>query len=332
MIFLKLAILIIFGFIFLFPLYLYTSSWDKYNFNEEYIKSGFNYDRSIDPFKTLPVLQFNNTEEDIDEFTGCGRTGVYIGSVDVFYDCKGRCKSDDYEYIFLDKNTNIIVNNKRLSGAYCLPKSFTRCNLNTSFAVVGLNDYQCITKFPTLLGGSSGNEIIGCSSGRLFDGLLKKEYVHYIPNNLFIENEDERLVDSSFRFSCVDDSKYKMVDLPKTVASRFETSIDPCGILGTGSFNFSRNECDCSQLTASGICTDCKSGYGYGDSYTTHGANYAVSIGRDCVDPSKATHVETRFVTVPCGVDSIEKNSKCERGQLNISSSYSPMALENMFG
>lgn len=339
----KLFMLLLFSYIFLYPLWQYIRTWDKFNFTQEYIDTGFDYDRSINPFETLPGLHFEGSDDaTLIEFEGCGNTSFYLGDADVYQDCVGQCKSKDYQYIFLTDKQSMVVHGQRLRGAYCVPKAYARCNLNTSTAVVGLTGYQCVTSFPSLLGGPSGNEIIGCRSGVLEDRLLRQTYTHYVPNNLSFDSVDDRLADGRYRFECgVDESSGETVDniihFPSNVGTRFESARNPCSLFDpSGEFSFESMRCKCNNtgggLTASGTCTTCTSGFGFGDSKNVHGAAYAHSIGRQCVDPTTATRLESQLAPVPCGKSTLERVLRCERAQLNLTNSYTPMALENMFG
>lgn len=324
---LKLVIFLIFGFIFLSPSILYTISWLRNNFSLEYIKSNLNYDTDMSGFSNLPKINFEET----DEFTGCV-DAVFLGLADIYENCAERCRSTDYYYTYIDPKKSVVVNGKSLVGAYCLPKEIAKCNLNTSFAVVGLNGYKCISKFPILLGGSSGNEIVGCRNGRLRDGLENLIYQDHVPYNIYIDDVDEKLQDGSFRFSC--DVDKDNIKLPETIASRFEYATNVCTLLDPdGKVDVKTGKCTCDNYLNNdpeSICTRCTSGWGIDTNQ--HGSRYGYTVARDCFDPNNVTYLETRFVKVPCAPETLKRGLKCERGTLLITNSYTPQTMQNLYG
>lgn len=328
-------LLLLFVCLFLCPAVVFTWAYYSSNFSEEYLKSRLNFDTELTGFERLANVKF---DESGSPSTGC-EYGLYLGAVDKWQDCKLNCKSYDYEYYFID-SANIHVNNRRLRGAYCLPKAVTKCNLNTSIATIGLDGYKCLSNFPELLGGPSGNEIIGCKSRKLKDNMFNSIYTDFIPPNLVVNNVDE-LFDGKYRFECVMQPNH--IALPAELGSRFETDLNLCGLMddNKGKFDSATGKCKCDNYIGNdenSMCTDCTSGWSVGTPYNAHGTNYAFTIGRDCSHPDTASNNISQFVRIPCGISTLSAmqanpdKKPCEKGLVYATNTYTPPALENMFG
>jgi hypothetical protein len=291
----------------------------KNNFAQSYIDSKLEYTTDLTGFGTLPDIEFRETPL-------CG-DAVYLGSQDVYQNCTEKCSSN-YEYVFIEGK--VVINKKVLNGAYCLTKSIAKCNLNTSTAYIGNDGYKCISNHPELLGGESGNLIIGCE-GILRDTLYGKEYVGSIPTNLKITSLDEKLEDGSYRFTCGGEN---YIEYPSTLGSRFDVAKNYCNYLDkSGGINREYFACDCNKYVnddTTNICSTCKSGYA--SSVNIEGAKYGLTIGRDCVNPNEFDGIISKYVKFPCGPNTVLKEETCEHALLLASASYSPPRLQKMFG
>lgn len=305
-------------------------SFREYNFDESFLQTDLNYDSTMTGFDTLVSLGQTKNEMYLDNNFSCAN-GMFLGSFDVYENCSKKCKNDDYVYRYIHQQDNVIINSKKLFGAYCLPTQMAICNLNISYMVVGADGYKCLSNFPLLLGGSFGTEIIGCKSKKLKDNLTNSVYDNFVPNNLIMNDPDELLQDGTYRFECV--LNLNETFLPTSIGSRFESEYNICSILDPeGRIDFEQKKCVCDNHVSKDptrSCTRCVSGWGV--SNDQHGANYAYTIGRDCVDPMKASYAKTTIVKFPCGIRSIVTNRRCERAIINATNTYTPMALENMF-
>lgn len=335
MLYVKLILVIFFGIIFLYPVGQYLWAWSKYNFSEEYVRAGLGYTTSLSGFETLPALDFKKSPIDSNGTTtttidsAMCTHGLYLGSEDKYINCIDRCGHEDYEYRYINPNEKLVIHKRELYGAYCLPKAATQCNLNTSLAVIGLDGYKCISKFPTLLGGASGNEIIGCDSGQLIDGLTNETYTHMIPTNLIINDINERLPNGLYRFRCVNPADH--IDVDVTIGSRFESEIDVCKILDENGKRGDDGTCVCDHYINRGnnaICTQCTSGWEVVNNQ--HGSKYGFTLGRNCVDPMTVDERMSTVVPFPCGQTTLDMNKRCERALVNVTNTYTAQTLENI--
>lgn len=349
---------------FMGPVLIYLYSFVKNNFNNQQLANGI----APDDAGLVELEKMFGTNKKTDEkiWSGCN-TGLYIDSIDKWQDCSFKCKSYDYEYNFIKDSDNIHIGGKKLYGAYCLPKSINKCNLNTSILTLGPNGYKCVSKFPSLLGGPSGNEIVGCKSRILIDHATGDRYINFVPYNL-IFNDVNELINGNFRFECEMDEMH--MTLPQSIASRFESELNVCGVMndGVGRLDFEKGICHCENYVGSNkneLCTKCTSGWTVETPNNAHGTKYAYTIGKNCVNPDTAPADISTYVFRACGhqtmqqavaaeEESIVLNSRsttaidkldatnggvtaasyethCERGLLYITNTYTPAALENMF-
>lgn len=330
MILIKLFIVLLFGTILLMPMFQYMTAWLTFNLSEYYVKLGIGHATSLSGFETLPLIEFNQSDDTESVNQAICEKGKYLGALDVYQDCVSECSSADFEYKYIKKTDKVIINGRKLMGAYCIPTGVSKCNLNTSHAIVGLDGYQCITQFPSLLGGATGSEIVGCATGKLYDGLTKQTYVNRIPPNLNISDVDERTTDGNLRFTCVYENG--AISLPNLIGSRFESEHNVCKLFdAAGEVNLITGACKCDNYMHNddgSLCTRCTQGFGIDT--LQHGSKYGYSIARDCVNPITESDIKSAVV-IPCGKRTLELDRQCERALLISSNTYTPMTLENIF-
>lgn len=362
-----LSMLMLFVFIFisvvlLWPGITFVIAWYQNNVSLEYLNRNAYSIIDNDGFAGLPIpFKYNK----ISGTTKCN-DGIYLGPVDQInnsrsVDCNDVCGGDGrtYEYKFIDSHHKIIINNRVLErGAWCLPSEIAKCNLNISYALSGINQYQCVTAYPELFGGSVGNRIIACSPfNSIIDRKRKKIYSQYIPPNFSIDDIDELLDDGSFRYQCYipDDNYRNLADFG--LGNRFQLMPDSCGIFeSSGKLSLDLRSCTCPEIVGQQLlknefldgnnqtnqirpCSKCTSGFGIVDENLPQvGSKYGISIGLDCVDPTNATYLESENSRMPCGLRLLKKirnnnqSRGCQRAMLNASGSYSIETLERLRG
>lgn len=295
------------------------------NYSFDYINAGIEVDGTASGFERLPIGYKN--------FNEC-YAGLYVGAKDNYVNCNERCNDESnslFDYKFIMNKDNVIFNNKKLVGAYCLPKAVAKCNLNTSSAVLGKDGYVCVSVFPTLFGGPTGNTIIGCN-GEIVDNLTKHTYSKTIPSDFVIADINEKLDDGRYRIECTDQENY--TNLPTTIASRFDLVVNSCALLQKDArIDYEKMECVCSEGEnlfgrKQSPCSDCTSGWA--KDVNKHGYQYAYAVGRHCSLPNDSYKI-TDIIKVPCGAKTIKAGRHCERALILATNTYSPMALENMF-
>lgn len=314
--------IIIFTILFIHPAVQLCFGFYRNNYSEKYINAGLQYDSSITGFEGLPQI---NLAPDVQVLCD---DALYLGMEDIYENCADKCKSGDYEYLFIKEKNKVIINTKRLVGAYCIKKYISKCNLNTSMAVIGQDGYKCISHHPNVLGGESGNLIIACN-GIIMDRLEKTIYDTFIPTNLTLNTFDDKLDDGSYRFKCANSD----VQFPSHIGSRLEDDINICRLFSsTGQRDEANARCICSSYINGDEkkpCTDCLSGWNIDTKLS--GKRYAYNISRDCVEPT-ADSVYTDFVKIPCGDKTLALSNRCENAIVLATNTYTPLALENMYG
>lgn len=328
------------------PSAIFSYNWKKYNLKNNTKKIGV-IDTAAPPtstgFEELPKLNFTTTDNNSelsaanDVVDGC-TNGLFLGLKDEYTDCSKICRRTDYSYKFIKANSDdtVLINNKKIFGAYCLPNSIAKCNLNNSHAIIGTKGYTCVSKYSVLFGGDTGDQIIGCKSKRLKDNLLNTIYYNTIPENLFIDDIDEKTETGQYRFEC--DFDENQIGLPPTIGSRFESELNTCGKFdSSGKIDFVNATCSCDHYTNNNkqmSCTKCTSGWNV--QIDRHGSMYGYVLARNCIDPLKV--LPTDSMHMPCGLKTLEKMGSdensvpyCEKALLLATNTYTPMALENIF-
>ena len=226
---------------------------------------------------------------------------------------------------------------------------------------------MCVSRFPELLGGISGNQIVGCSPTYSFkDMLLGKIYTEIVPSTLVIGDLNAKLENGDYRFVCNYDSLYMTAEKLPTLGNRFTLLYNVCNFFDVGGFmeNYS---CNCSSasendsITKSIVfdndgekektmklgCSLCTSGYGVSRTGFTDnviGYNHGVSVGINAVDPStiefyKTTNSELNGL-LPVGKNillrmrngEIKENYSCMRTLLPVTNTYTPELLQVISG
>lgn len=348
---LTLFILIFISIILVWPGITFVIAWYQNNVSLRYLDENSLVINS-DGFAGLPI-PFK-----YDKISGPAtcNDGLFLGHSDSqTIDCNDVCGGEGkYEYKYIDAHHRVVVNNRMLErGAWCLPSELAKCNLNVSYALSGIDQYQCVTAYPDIFGGSTGNRIVACLPfNSIIDRKTDKIYSQYIPPNFSIDDIDERLDDGSFRYQChIPDGQYRTF-AEFNLGSRFQLVSDSCGIFeSSGKLSNDLKACSCPEidegpLLKDGIrisqmrpCSRCTSGYSIIDENLPQaGSKYGISIGIDCVDPVHANHLESENSRMPCGLRILkkirnDKNTKdCQRAILNATGSYSLETLHRLLG
>lgn len=274
-------------------------------------------------FTTFPEFDLGEGITGLPRDFGCGGYR-YLGPDDSYTNCSELCDSNDYTYKFITDKQNFIVNGKKLVGSYCIKNGYSKCNLNTSQVVVSKTGYACISKFPQILGGESGNQIIVCN-GKLYDRLTDETYVNFIPNNLFFTSVDETLIDGQFRFEC--DNADDTIPVPPSLGTRLERDKNLCNSLdAAGIYDETTFTCKCTEYLPNGICSKAREGFGVATEIA--GSRYAYTVSRDCIDIFDPEFNELQKTLFPCG----PKNLKVENALINITNTYHPATLAKLLG
>lgn len=358
--------------IFIQPIIVLFFAWKNTNFSSDYLSQNLPYSTDISGYDGLP--DFSKGDQLIglaaNNQQSC-ENGFYVGFSEMTdMDCTTICNATNkqqftYKYITSDK---IIINNRYLKrGGWCLPTALARCNLNISTAVKSLGRYECVSKYPNLLGGQYGNDIVGCVPVYEFrDNLKKLVYTQNVPSTIGIADLDERLLDSGeYRYTCNvgDDTQNKQFDTFASrpdLGDRFQLFYDACKFFDSDGKLVDGKRCMCSQrvpneivkplmknqkTTMETICTTCTSGYEIVDEKNPqYGSKYGVSVGINCVDPERIEYYKTMAIEMngilPCGIKtllSMRENSSlpkygCHRALLNVTNTYTPEMLQRING
>lgn len=324
-------------------------------------------DVRLNGFEALPTA-FNYDSANIFNRSCSGGLLLDTKNPKHIVDCSEFCddgSDQQYEHKIIEDGQRVIVNRLLLKpGSWCLPKEIARCNLNVSYALSGINGYECRSIYPEVLGGITGNQIVGCAPfNGIVDYLEKKLYMGYVSPYIQIGDINERLVgDGQFRYRCYIPTESLADYMPLSemeLNNRFQLTSNVCGAFDpVGRYNIESGNCICradsggdtlvtterrnktsnviSQLRP---CSTCTSGYGVIDeTLPQKGSRYGISIGIDCVDPDSATRVQSLVSKVPCGLNILKRirdkgiNVGCQRALIQATGSYSPASLQDIDG
>lgn len=343
----------------------FAYSWWKSNLSLQELNDTFSLTDG-DGFAGLPLpTNFDPGDELSPTSRNCGN-GRFLGeSDDSSWDCSSICtggSEGQFEYKFIEEGHKVIVNNSILKpGAWCLPRELARCNLNISYALSGINGYECRTAYPLVLGGITGNRIVACAPfNSIVDRKENVTYRSFVPPDFELNSLDEMLSDGSFRFTChiplsQQGNFQPLKDLG--LGGRFQLTTNVCGTFeSTGTYSLDSKACVCDAKDEKNVllrgefhedekvhqfrpCTTCTSGFGIIDEqFPQPGSKYGVSIGIDCVDPDKADFVESQISKTACGQRLLEimrtegRKRGCQRALVNATGSYSPETLQALEG
>lgn len=190
--------------------------------------------RDANPLSTLPNLNIMTTNTDLLRIQSCKNNAYFLGYDDNsnnIINCKNICGSDG-KVIEIKDNFEYYTNEKKLTkGFWCIADDL-KCNLNTGYVLATINGATCKSRFPRLFGGSDTSTIIACNNeffqdngSVLWDNLYNKSVN---PFDIYLSNEDEKLSDGRYRFTCKygrDNLKNKLIEHP---LDRLQPMQNPC--------------------------------------------------------------------------------------------------------
>lgn len=301
------------------------------------------------------VLNSYSKELDVSNSAKKCSKGYRLTEHDYGLTCNAICDSKDYVFAQYDKFNGMYIDGKLLVGKYCMPKTLAYCNTRTSYIVAEDNNkYSCKSKFPELLGGEYGNEILGCN-GSLEDVLTKKIYVNFLPKFIRLTDPNEIMSasfsDSSsteYRYRCSkqrDSRDNEYISRMPITFSRFDYTVNECAVLMNNSDNsvkpnWETGTCNCGVNSRiknlhgnkTFPCTSCLTSWKSIGSTFLQGGDRGIGLGRSCINDKVPINLWP-VLKIMCGVQNREdvdnnnnKTTTCERGVIGLTASYSPQA------
>jgi len=122
-------------------------------------------------------------------------------------ECARVCVNDGARAINVHANDIVVFNSIVLhEGAHCYVGPRPDCNMRTAIALLTINSVTCRSRFPKLVGGRTGNDIVACNDNNIRDpqNVLwdYKENAMFDPFRTSVTDEDELLADGTYRFRC----------------------------------------------------------------------------------------------------------------------------------
>lgn len=158
----------------------------------------------------IPMLNIISPNSNVIQANQCSNAPLFMGPLttninDV--DCIMACVNDNAKVFTVTTKTVITFDTSVLkSGNYCTLGPRPECNMNTTYALMTINSITCLSKFPKLIGGKLGTEIVACNNQQIYSpNNILWDYKNNEPVDVFLTtfiNEDEQLKDGQYRFRC----------------------------------------------------------------------------------------------------------------------------------
>lgn len=166
----------------------------------------------------IPSLKISTTNPIVNRANECGYGVVYVGDLGSDDSCKITCASTRAKAIFVHPDDTYIFDSVVLKpGVYCTMSDRPQCNTNMTYVIMTLNTVLCKSKFPELVGGELGNNILACNNNQIADPqnyLWDNEHMRkFDPFRTVLTDVDEKLSDNNYRFTC----KFKGTDTMKNL-------------------------------------------------------------------------------------------------------------------
>lgn len=155
----------------------------------------------------IPNIKIVSTNPEVVRANNCGGGPVYIGAVGGDSDCVRTCANGSAKAVHVGDDEVFTYRSTILKpGVHCLLGQRPECNMKTTVAVMTVNSIACRTKYPRLIGGKLGGDIVACNNSRIHDprnvlwDYLEDRRVD--PWRSTIGDEDELLPDGDYRYRC----------------------------------------------------------------------------------------------------------------------------------
>ncbi|ACH96147.1 pif-2 [Oryctes rhinoceros nudivirus] len=155
----------------------------------------------------IPNLNIITTNASVSKANACGKGPVNIGNSGTTQDCIRTCANSSASVINVADGETYIYESAILQpGANCILGPRPQCNMKTSYAMMTINSVICRSRFPDIVGGTLGTNVVACNNKHITDPqnyLWDYKYnKKFDPLTTDIINSDEILPDGTYRFRC----------------------------------------------------------------------------------------------------------------------------------
>ncbi|KAI5630602.1 pif-2 [Venturia canescens] len=155
----------------------------------------------------IPQLNLITTNAVVALANKCGKGPVFIGSKDATdSECIKTCLSSTAKVLNVRDDHTFYYSVILKRGAHCIIGPRPECNMRMTRALMTINSVTCRSRFPSLVGGPLGTQVVACNNLVINDPknvLWDYKYdTQFDPDLTILDHEDERLPDGSYRFRC----------------------------------------------------------------------------------------------------------------------------------
>lgn len=155
----------------------------------------------------IPSLALVTASPDVARANSCGDGPLFIGTAGDDSDCVRACVNATARAVHVaDGETYTYRSTILAPGVHCTLGPRPECNMKTTVAMMTVNSVTCRTKFPRLVGGALGGDLVACNNAHINDP--KNVLWDYLedrrvdPWRSLINDEDELLPDGDYRYRC----------------------------------------------------------------------------------------------------------------------------------
>lgn len=156
----------------------------------------------------IPSLNLITTNPEVVKANSCGDGPVFIGTTGKDLDCIRTCANDSARAVRVNDGETFAYESSILKpGVHCILGARPECNTKTTTVVMTVNSITCRPKYPRLIGGKLGGEIVACNNSHINDpqnvlwDYLENRRVD--PWRTAIQDEDELMPDGDdYRYRC----------------------------------------------------------------------------------------------------------------------------------
>lgn len=160
----------------------------------------------------IPKLNLITTNPSVAQANNCANGPVYVRSdVDTMpitdSECIRICVNASGKAINVVDNETYIYESTALNvGAYCTIGPRPRCNMKTTYSLMTINSVVCQSKYPNMVGGPLGNNVVACNNSQINDprNVLwdYRENRRFSPVTTVFGGDEDEIFQGNYRFRC----------------------------------------------------------------------------------------------------------------------------------
>jgi hypothetical protein len=156
----------------------------------------------------IPTLNLISTNVGVNTANNCGKGPVATGTASITdSECVRICANSTAKALLVHEEEQYFYESSSLNaGAYCIIGARPECDTRTTIVLMTINSVVCRSKFPRIVGGTLGTQVVACNNRTINDhNNILWDYKYnerFDPVTTTILDEDEMLPDGTYRYRC----------------------------------------------------------------------------------------------------------------------------------